>query len=157
MAEETTERNTHVRASKVATYFGASGALSFGLTVLATVLHAPLSLAGLIFIGGGIALGCTEGGRNFLKKASDQLVDLGDDFMSHLGEDVGRLGKWWRRVTTPSPKAAAAPAAVPEAPPAFKAAANTQEFNHTAKPAEVKADIAADPTPKTGNGPKPIL
>jgi hypothetical protein len=147
----------HVRASKVATYFGTSGVFSFGLTVLATVLYAPLSLPGLVFIGGGIALGCTEKGRGFLKKLGDQLVDLGDDLMSHVTEDVGRLGKWWHRVTAPKAKTSAsvtAPAA--EAASTFKGASNTKDFNSAVKP-ETPAISPVEPAPKPAPGPKPTL
>ena len=165
MAEPTTEQTnetatekTHVRASKVATYFGTSGALSWGLTALAIVLHAPLSLPGLILIGGGIAMAATDGGRDFARKLGDQLVDLGNDFMSHLSEDVGRLGKWWHRVTAPKPKAAPAvkaPAAA-ETGPTLKPAASAPDFNATAKPG-VTDDVkpkAVEPAPQ---GPKPTL
>jgi hypothetical protein len=150
------EQQTHVRASKVATYFGTSGALSWGLTAIAIVLHAPLSLPGLLLIGGGIAIAATDKGRNFGRKVSDQLIDLGNDFMSHLSEDVGRLGKWWHRVTAPKQKAAViaqAPAA--EAPSTFKPAANAPGFNNAAKP-EVVNDVAP-PVIQPGNGPKPKL
>lgn len=158
--ETTTPAATHTRASKVATYFGTSGALSWGLTALAIVLHAPLSLPGLLLIGGGVAMAATDGGRAFARKLGDQLVDLGNDFMSHLSEDVSRLGKWWHRVTAPKPKAAApvtqAPAA--DAPsPTFKPAASAPDFNATAKPG-VTNDVAPPAIePGKGQGPKPTL
>lgn len=164
MAEPVTEEvqttEKHVRASKVATYFGTSGALSWGLTALAIVLHAPLSLPGLLLLGGGAAIAFTDGGRNFARKLGDQLVDLGNDFMSHLSEDVGRLGKWWHRVTAPKPKkAAAAPATVqaPEAAPAptFKPVENANTFNNAAKPGVT--DDVAPPAKPAPEAPKPKL
>ncbi len=163
MAEPATETNqtehTHVRASKVATYFGTSGALSWGLTAIAIVLHAPLSLPGLILIGGGIAVAATDGGRNFARKLGDQLVDLGNDFMSHLSEDVGRLGKWWHRVTAPKPKAqpAAPQAPAAETPSNFKPAVSAPDFNTVAKPG-VSDDVkpkALTPAPEAPKPPAP--
>jgi hypothetical protein len=162
MAEPTTEtqpEHTHVRASKVATYFGTSGALSWGLTAIAIVLHAPLSLPGLILIGGGIGMAATEGGRNFARKLGDQLVDLGNDFMSHLSEDVGRLGKWWHRVTAPKPNAQQPVAQAPAAPEAsaFKPAASAPDFNNVAKPGitdDAKPKVLA-PAPAAPKPPAP--
>ncbi|TAL35290.1 MAG: hypothetical protein EPN97_07455 [Alphaproteobacteria bacterium] len=161
MAEPTTEHSTeqqqpHARASKVASYFATSGVISWGLTVLATVLYAPLSLPGILFIGAGIAMAATEGGRNFARKLGDQLVDLGNDFMSHLSEDVGRLGKWWHRVTAPKPKAPVVAKGAPEAPSTFKPAASAPDFNNAVKPAVTNDDVKP-PVIQPGQGPKPVL
>lgn len=161
MAEPTTteqpteHQQPHARASKVATYFATSGVISWGLTALATVLYAPLSLPGILFIGAGIAMAATDGGRNFARKLGDQLVDLGNDFMSHLSEDVGRLGKWWHRVTAPKAKAPVVSSTAPEAPSTFKPAASAPDFNNAVKPA-VTNDVAP-PVIQPGQGPKPVL
>jgi hypothetical protein len=158
MAEPTTENSTehtHVRGSKAATYFGTSGALSWGLTCLAIVLHAPFSLPGLILIGGGIAMAATDKGRNFARELGNQLVDLGNDFMSHLSEDVGRIGKWWHRVTAPKAKAEAPAKVAPAAPSTFKPAASAPGFNNSAKPVVANDDVKPAIEPKKDAGPKP--
>jgi hypothetical protein len=152
MAEPVVGENQHVRGSEVATYFATGGVLSWGLTALAIVLHAPLSLPGLLIIGGGIAMAATDGGRNFARKLGDQLVDLGNDFMSHLTEDVNRLGKWWHRVTAPKAKAPVVAKAAPEAPSTFKPAASAPDFNSKAK-SDIKND-SAPPVIQPGQGPE---
>lgn len=159
MAEPTTEPTTeqpHTRASKVATYFATTGVISWGLTAVATVLLAPISLPGLLFIGAGIAMAATDKGRNFARKVGDQLVDLGNDFMSHLSEDVGRLGKWWHRVTSQKPKEPVVTKAAPEAPSTFKPAASAPDFNNAVKPAVANDDVKP-PVIQPGQGPKPVL
>lgn len=160
MAEPTTTREPtaeqpHVRASKVATYFATSGVFSWGLTALATVLYAPISLPGILFIGAGIAMAATDKGRNFARKLGDQLVDLGNDFMSHLSEDVGRVGKWWHRVTASNAKPPVVEKAAPEAPSNFKPAASAPDFNNSVKPAVT--NDAVPPVIQPGQGPKPKL
>ncbi|MEZ0226751.1 MAG: hypothetical protein ACAH83_19495 [Alphaproteobacteria bacterium] len=159
MAEPVTEQSAeqpHTRASKVATYFATTGVASWGLTALATVLFAPFSPPGLLFIGVGIAIAATDKGRNFARKVGDQLVDLGNDFMSHLSEDVGRLGKWWHRVTAPKAAAPVVAKGAPEAPSTFKPAASAPDFNNAVKPAVTNDDVKP-PVIQPGQGPKPVL
>lgn len=158
MAEHKIGTGDHVRGSKFTTYFATSGALSFALSAVGIALTAPFSVPGLIIIGGGIALAATEKGRGFLKKVGDQAADLCDDLMSHLSEDVGRLGNWWRRKTASASEKSAPAKGAPEAPSTFKGVSNTRDFNNAVTPAVEAAPEAKQPAPApVVNPPKPSV
>jgi hypothetical protein len=149
MAEEQKQKQEYVRGSKVATYFGISGFASFTLGVVSVLLTNPISLPGAVIVGGIVALAATEKGRNLSGRFFNQLADLIDDTISHVEEDLGRAKNWFARRAEAKKEKAATPAVTnaPEAPSAFKPAANANEFNNAAKPA-VEAKVEA---------PKPAL
>jgi hypothetical protein len=147
----------YVRGGKVQTYFGLGGLASFTLGIASVLLTAPISIPGLVIIGGIVALSTTEKGRNLSGKFFNGVADLIDDGISHVSEDIGRLGKWWhnrKEAKAAKPVATPAPAA-PEAASTFKPAANTNEFNKAATPAVEAAVEAPKAAPKPPAPPAP--
>ena len=111
------QEQKYVRGGKVQTYFGLGGLASFTLGIASVLLTAPISIPGLVIIGGIVALSATEKGRTISGKFFNGVADLIDDGISHVSEDLGRLGTWWnarKEVKAAKPEAApvAAPAAV---------------------------------------------
>ncbi|MEZ0259922.1 MAG: hypothetical protein ACAH80_02875 [Alphaproteobacteria bacterium] len=136
----------YVRGGKVATYFGLGGLATFTLSIASVLLTAPISIPGVLIVGGIVAMSATEKGRTFSGKLFNGIADLIDDGISHVSEDLGRVSKWWNsRKAVKAAKPEATPVAVPAAPEAastFKPAANANEFNNAAKPA-VEATVEA--------------
>lgn len=147
----------YVRGGKVATYFGLGGLATFTLSIASVLLTAPLSLPGLVVIGGIVALSATEKGRAFSGKFFNGVADLIDDGISHVSEDLNRVSKWWNaRKAAKAAKAEATPApAAPEAASTFKPAANANDFNNAAKPAVEATVEAPKAAPKPPAPPAP--
>ncbi|MDE1152738.1 MAG: hypothetical protein PW788_09400 [Micavibrio sp.] len=142
----------HQRADKLTSYLASSGAISGALWVLGVAVSFPL--AGIAIGAGAVALAVTDKGRNFLQKAGDQLLNLGNDTLSHLTEDYSRAQSWWQRRTEARKAAKAAPVNVPapQEQSAFKGISNAPAFNQTATPGAVQTT-----TPEEKPAPKPII
>jgi len=144
--------NQHQRADKLTSYLASSGAISGMLWVVGVAVSMPL--AGLAIAGGAVALAVTDKGRSFLQKAGDQLLNLGNDTLSHLTEDYNRVQNWWQRRTEAKKAAKAAPVNVP-APTeqsTFKGISSAPGFNQSAVPGAAQTS-----TPEEKPAAKPII
>ncbi len=143
------ENKNHQRAEKTTTYLAGAGTLSTALWALGMTLTFPIvSLVGAV---GVVYYATTEKGRNNVQKLGDQLVNLGQDLVSHISEDFSRAKNWWN--ARKERKASEKKASVERATSSFKDASVEPGFNNVAKP-EV-APAAAVEAPKPVNVPKP--
>ncbi len=143
------ENKNHQRAEKTTTYLAGAGTLSTALWALGMTLTFPIvSVVGAV----GLAYyATTEKGRNNFQKLGDQLLNFGQDLVSHVSEDFGRVKNWWN--ARKERKANEKKESIERATSTFKNATVEPGFNNAAKP-EV-APVAAVETPKLVNAPKP--
>jgi len=144
----------HVRAEKATTYLAVGGVLSTAMWGLGVMLSAPV--LGIVIAGGAVALATTEKGRGFFQKLGDQLLNLGNDTLSHVSEDYSRVQNWWQRRTEARKAAkAAAPAPAPQEKSTFNGFTQTPGFNHVAVPAAEAPKEEQKPAPAPVQAPKP--
>ncbi|MDF3023935.1 MAG: hypothetical protein K0R10_1296 [Alphaproteobacteria bacterium] len=143
------ETKNHQRAEKTTTYLAGAGTLSTGLWALGMTLTFPI--VSIVGIAGLAYYATTEKGRNNFQKLGDQLVNLGQDLVSHVSEDFGRVKNWWN--ARKERKALEKKESIERATSTFKNGTVEPGFNNAAKP-EV-APAAAVETPKLVNVPKP--
>ncbi|HYD19681.1 MAG TPA: hypothetical protein VEF76_14510 [Patescibacteria group bacterium] len=141
------DNKNHQRAEKATTYlagFGAFGVLSWGV-VLATT--APIIFVPAAIVAGvvGARYAKSENGRNNLNKFVNQLVNLGNDLVSHASDDLSRLKNWW--TARSERKAAEKKQSIDSAVSTFKAGSSENAFNNSAKP-EVVVTAPASEAPK---------
>jgi hypothetical protein len=128
------------RNTKAATYLALSGALGFVSTALMMPFSWPV-IAVAVTVG---ALATNDKGRAFLKKAGDQLAQLGSDVVIHVTQDVNRLQGWWNRFKeSRAQKQAETVVNAPEKPSAFKGGSSKNAFAQAAKPGAENAPEAA--------------
>lgn len=143
------ENKNHQRAEKTTTYLAGAGTLSTALWAVGMTLSFPV--VSVIGIAGLAYYATTEKGRNNFQKLGDQLVNLGQDLVSHISEDFSRVKNWWN--TRKERKALEKKESVERATSTFKNASVEPGFNNAAKPDAAPA--TAVEAPKPVNVPKP--
>ena len=145
----------HVRAEKTTTYLAASGALGGALWVVGVGLSFPL--AGAAMVVAAVVTATNEKGRNFLQKVGDQLLNLGNDTLSHVTEDYNRVQNWWQRRSATKTATKLAKTQAPAEQTTFNPGSAKPGFDAVAQPGVV-ADALKVQTPapasKIDNGPK---
>lgn len=137
------ENKNHQRAEKTTTYLAGAGTLSTGLWALGMTLSFPI--VSVVGIAGLAYYATTEKGRNNFQKLGDQLVNLGQDLVSHISEDFGRVKNWWN--ARKERKAAEKKESIERATSTFKNASVEPGFNNAAKPEVVAAPAIEAPKP----------
>lgn len=144
------ENKAHVRADKATTYLASAGVVSTGLWALGLSLSFPL--IGVGFGAGIIALSVTERGRDIVRKAGHQLLDLGSDLQSHFAEDLGRFARWMDGLRQKKEERKAA--SIDRAVSAFHDSALKPGFDKSAKPGAAVDDKPKAPAAKPAAAPK---
>ncbi len=143
----------HVRAEKTTTYLAASGAVGGALWVVGVGLSFPLLGAGMVV--GAVVAATSEKGRNFLQKVGDQLINLGNDMLSHVTEDYNRVQNWWQRRSAAKTAAKLAKTQAPTGASTFKPGSAKPGFDAVAQPGIVaETPKVSAPAPKPDLGPK---
>ena len=144
----------HVRADKATTYLAAGGVFSTAMWGLGILVAAPV--VGAAIAVGAVALAMSEKGRGFFQKLGDQLLNLGNDTLSHASEDYSRVQNWWQRKTEARKAAKTVKAApAPQETSTFTGFTQAPGFNHVAVPAAEAPKEEQKPAPAPVPAPKP--
>ncbi len=143
----------HIRAEKTTTYLAASGAVGGALWVVGVGLSFPILGIGMAV--GAVVLATNEKGRNFLQKVGDQLMNLGNDTLSHVTEDYNRAQNWWQRRTAAKAATKLAKTQAPTEQSTFKSGSAKPGFEAVAQPGVIaETPKVLTPAAKPEIGPK---